>query len=259
MRCTKCGADNREAAKFCDGCGASIPIRNAKKSAESIRPDRSLTAPSKRRQDATRARILTAGLRLFARRPYEFVTMDDVAQHAGVAKGTLYLYFVSKQALFRGIVSDFVREAERLNVERLTGDPCTDAAERLRRWIIAAIQFYDARRDFVRMLGLDGGRLQIGLIKGWRERGTTLLRSHIEAGMASGVFRRMDSLLASLVISGAMRTLLVYTSERRRLEELAEDLARMMLEWLMDDPHNSQKKLGLKSMVASPKASTPPT
>jgi AcrR family transcriptional regulator len=219
-----------------------------------VHADRSLTAPGSSRQAATRARILTAGLRLFARRPYEFVTMDDVAQHAGVAKGTLYLYFGSKQALFRGIVNDFIREAE-----RLTLDPYTDAAEGLRRWIIAAIQFYDARRDFVQMLGLDGGRLQSGLVKKWRERGMTLLRSHIEAGMTSGVFRRMDSLLASLVISGAVRSLLVFTSERRRLEELAEDLARMMLEWLMNDPRNSQPRLGPKSTVGSPKVSTPPT
>ena len=53
-----------------------------------------------------RERILAAGLRLFANQTYQAVTMDRVAEAAGVAKGTLYLYFPSKEALYLGILSD---------------------------------------------------------------------------------------------------------------------------------------------------------
>jgi AcrR family transcriptional regulator len=45
--------------------------------------------------------------------------MLDVAQDAGVAKGTLYLYFPTKEALFEGVVSDLLGGA----VERLQVDP----------------------------------------------------------------------------------------------------------------------------------------
>jgi len=49
---------------------------------------------------ARRDQIVTAGLACFARSGYHATTMADVAAQAGVSKGTPYLYFDSKQALF---------------------------------------------------------------------------------------------------------------------------------------------------------------
>jgi TetR/AcrR family transcriptional regulator, repressor for uid operon len=49
---------------------------------------------------ARRDQIIAAGLACFARSGYHATTMADVAAHAGVSKGTPYLYFDSKQALF---------------------------------------------------------------------------------------------------------------------------------------------------------------
>jgi len=49
---------------------------------------------------ARRDQIITAGLACFARSGYHATTMADVAAQAGVSKGTPYLYFNSKQALF---------------------------------------------------------------------------------------------------------------------------------------------------------------
>jgi AcrR family transcriptional regulator len=49
---------------------------------------------------ARRDQIIAAGLACFARTGYHATTMADVAAQAGVSKGTPYLYFDSKQALF---------------------------------------------------------------------------------------------------------------------------------------------------------------
>jgi AcrR family transcriptional regulator len=49
---------------------------------------------------ARRDQIIAAGLKCFARSGYHATTMADVAAQAGVSKGTPYLYFDSKQALF---------------------------------------------------------------------------------------------------------------------------------------------------------------
>jgi AcrR family transcriptional regulator len=53
---------------------------------------------------ARRQAILDAALSVFAARGYEAARLDDVAAQAGVAKGTLYLYFKDKQALFEELV-----------------------------------------------------------------------------------------------------------------------------------------------------------
>src|ERR1700719_68792 len=49
---------------------------------------------------ARREQIIAAGLACFARSGYHAATMADVAAQAGVSKGTPYLYFDSKEALF---------------------------------------------------------------------------------------------------------------------------------------------------------------
>jgi AcrR family transcriptional regulator len=54
--------------------------------------------------EARRQAILDAALLVFAEHGFEAARLDDVAARAGVAKGTLYLYFQSKDALFEGLV-----------------------------------------------------------------------------------------------------------------------------------------------------------
>src|SRR6201993_4193863 len=59
----------------------------------------------RRRKDARPAEILTAALDCFAERGFAATRLDDVAQRAGVTKGTLYLYFDSKEELFKAVVA----------------------------------------------------------------------------------------------------------------------------------------------------------
>ncbi|WP_341989348.1 TetR/AcrR family transcriptional regulator [Azorhizobium sp. AG788] len=66
------------------------------------------TAPPRRARDKAvrRADILAAALEVFAAHGYAAARLDDVARAAGVAKGTLYLYFADKQALFEGLIKE---------------------------------------------------------------------------------------------------------------------------------------------------------
>ena len=56
---------------------------------------------ARRRRD-----LLAAALRLFERQPYEAITMSAVAAAAGVAKGTTYLYFPTREALFLALLAE---------------------------------------------------------------------------------------------------------------------------------------------------------
>ena len=59
----------------------------------------------KRKQPETGASdIISAALRLFAARGFPAARLDDVAEAAGIAKGTVYLYFDTKEELFREVV-----------------------------------------------------------------------------------------------------------------------------------------------------------
>jgi AcrR family transcriptional regulator len=78
-----------------------------------------------RRKEARPGEILDAALDLFVERGFAATRLDDVAQRAGVSKGTVYLYFDSKEDLFKAVVrSGIVRaiEAAEERVDRFEGE-----------------------------------------------------------------------------------------------------------------------------------------
>jgi AcrR family transcriptional regulator len=77
-------------------------------SATDKRPPRRRRGPSLAKTARTRATIATAALDIFLARGFSNTRMGDVADRAGVGKGTLYLYFPTKQLLFAGIVQEMM-------------------------------------------------------------------------------------------------------------------------------------------------------
>jgi AcrR family transcriptional regulator len=59
-----------------------------------------------RRKDARPGELASAALELFVERGFAATRLDDVAKRAGVSKGTLYLYFDSKDDLFKAVVRE---------------------------------------------------------------------------------------------------------------------------------------------------------
>jgi AcrR family transcriptional regulator len=55
-----------------------------------------------------RQQILKAGLDIFARKGYAAATIPEIARAAGVAAGTIYLYFPSKRELFVNVIKHFI-------------------------------------------------------------------------------------------------------------------------------------------------------
>lgn len=89
--------------------------------------------------------LLDAGLAVFTRRGVTAATLDEVVREAGVAKGTFYLYFPSKEHLLLALQHDF----ETTLVDRVdaavaaTGDDWTD---RLDAWVHAVFADYPTER-----------------------------------------------------------------------------------------------------------------
>jgi AcrR family transcriptional regulator len=87
-------------------------------------------APAHRRRlskDARRAELLEAGERVFSARPFEDVSIDDIAEAAGVSKNLLYHYFSGKRELFMAVISE---AADRM-LAATEPDPALEPLERL--------------------------------------------------------------------------------------------------------------------------------
>lgn len=62
----------------------------------------------RRRKDSRVAELLDAALAVFAEKGFAAARMEDIAARAGAAKGTLYLYFPSKEAVFEALVRTLI-------------------------------------------------------------------------------------------------------------------------------------------------------
>lgn len=98
------------------------------------------------RDPAKYRRILDTAAGEFARVGFEQANVDAIARQAGVAKGTVYLYFENKRALFRAILEELRR---RLQPAVALGDG-RDPAGALRRFIQAHLELADAAPDLFR-------------------------------------------------------------------------------------------------------------
>ena len=87
----------------------------------------------RRRKEARPDEILAAALASFAERGFAATRLDDVAARAGISKGTLYLYFKSKEELFEAVVrATLVPNLERLEALSATFEgPSAQLLERL--------------------------------------------------------------------------------------------------------------------------------
>src|SRR3954468_4548822 len=80
--------------------------------------------------DNKRRQIIATAAQMFASQPFHKVRLDDVAAAAGVGKGTLYIYFSSKEDLFFSIIYDgFAALIDSLQVQLATSPSPTAALE----------------------------------------------------------------------------------------------------------------------------------
>lgn len=99
-----------------------------------------------------RAQLLSLGVRLFARRSYGDVSIDDIAREAEVSKGLLYHYFGGKRAFYVAVVG----EAARRLLDAIEPDASLPPPARAFVGIEAYLTFVEQRADTYRALVTGG-------------------------------------------------------------------------------------------------------
>lgn len=106
---------------------------------------------------ARRNDILRAAREIFATRGYRDATLDEIAQRAAFAKGTLYNYFQSKEQIFDQILDSVLAEVIALSADALRGGD--SLREKLRRHARALIMYFKANEDFLKIVAREMNRM----------------------------------------------------------------------------------------------------
>jgi len=170
--------------------------------------------PRKRRKEARPSELTAAALELFVEKGFAATRLEDIAARAGVSKGTLYLYFDGKEALFKAVIQEGILPviAENEAIAARHAGPAFDLLEKLlENWWTKI-----GRTDFsgIPKLIVAEARNFPEVAQYYYEnvirRAHALVGTALEGGMTSGEFRRMDIPTTIEVIIAPILMLLIW-------------------------------------------------
>lgn len=157
------------------------------------------SSPSKTRQRRKAARpqeLLEAGLRLFLRKGLAGTRIEDVAREAGVSKGTLYLYYASKDELFKAVVRHYLTQfiVEAGNLADLHSGPSATLLHQLASTWWLRVGSSEAAGLVVLLMNETASFPELAQFYMDEVIAPThaLLRRVLERGVAQGEFRSLD-------------------------------------------------------------------
>ncbi|MGA2383244.1 MAG: TetR/AcrR family transcriptional regulator [Gemmatimonadales bacterium] len=153
-----------------------------------------------RRKDARPTEILAAALAEFVEHGYAATKLEDVARRAGITKGTLYLYFESKEALFKAMVRETIVPLLTA-AERMVDDHAGSPDELLRRLVLQWWESLDgAQLAGIPKLVMSEASNFPELAQFWFDevvqRGRQIFAGVLRRGIDGGTFREVDVDLA---------------------------------------------------------------
>ncbi len=198
-----------------------------------MRPARSLNSVRPVTGDKREA-ILRAAIRVFAHNGYFNSKVADIASEAGVADGTVYLYFKSKEEILHSIFDRSVEAA--LSDGRKQLKQITDPREKLRRIALLHLEWLGADRDLavVFQVELRGSTkfMEEFSAAGFAEY-LGLIGATIEEGQRTGVFRPdLNAKVGAKIFYGAldeMATNWILSKRRYKLAPMADQVLDIFL------------------------------
>lgn len=173
-----------------------------------------------------RSQILARARDVFARRGYHAAKIDEIVEAAGVARGTFYLYFDDKRAIFAELVDRFLARLH-LSIQRI--DVEQDVGAQVKQNAKEVITLFLQDRAMTKILLTDAPGLDAEfdrkLLAIYEEMLDFLIES-LEEGQSLGIVAQGDARIFAYLTVGAIKELLQQSVRR----DLGEDRAA----WLAD-------------------------
>jgi TetR/AcrR family fatty acid metabolism transcriptional regulator len=163
------------------------------------------------RQNDLRPKITRAGLKVFAKKGYFKATVDDIANEAGIAKGTIYLYFKDKPSLYIKTIDEHftgaVRFLQAIQKQELSN---TDKLKKIAdEWLDYMLKYKSSFPMFT-MENINLSRKIAKAIKSMipahLKSMVQLVAGIIDDGIQKKEFRKVDPQIAALHFLSTIRT-----------------------------------------------------
>jgi AcrR family transcriptional regulator len=165
-----------------------------------------------------RTQILARAREVFAKRGYHAAKIDEIVEVAGVARGTFYLYFPDKRAVFAELVDRFLT---RLHLSILRIDVGAPIEPQVRENIRRVLELFLADRAMAKILLADAPGLDAEFdrkLHSVYDEVLTLLAESLAEGQGLGIVAAGDPRVYAYLSTGALKELL-YQSVQQGMDE----------------------------------------
>ena len=155
----------------------------------------------------TRGRLLEAAKKVFSERGFYNAQISHIIDEAGVARGTFYLHFRSKEEIFKELLKEVVSELRRIiKVIDLGDDPVRQIVEN----IAGVIDFALEERELARIvLERNSDPELMRATDEFFEEVTQMIRDSLEKGISLGLLRECDTQIIARSIVGALKEVIL--------------------------------------------------
>lgn len=167
--------------------------------------------------------ILKAAEKLFVAKAFHEVKLDEVALRARIGKGTIYIYFKSKEDLFASVISEGVLEMIVRITQGLSSRPLP-AMKRLELIISELVDFAAARPRIFQLLRTILPKACENRLNELRSRLHELIRDEIQRGVDSGELNDPVPGLTAQFILSSVRGAVLFRGSQNAPDELKRHL-----------------------------------
>ena len=165
--------------------------------------------------------------------------VSDIVADAGVAQGTFYNYFKSKEEIFREICNEFIDQVQQKFIERtehmFDGDTSDEVVQSVHQVVRDLFQIYHENLDVAELLfreGIGTGGIFKEIYEGMLTLFPALIEEQLEKAISRGFVHIEDAQIGSVFLFGLFERSLLYFMLIQKTTDL-EKLERVMVDFVL--------------------------
>ncbi len=185
--------------------------------------------------------ILSSAEKLFAEKGFFSTSIADIIQDANIARGTFYIYFDSKNAIFDELIEDFIQSIDQSIYRINISDPSRDPFIQLKDNILRVANLLYNRSHLTKIILTYATGINHDLdqkINDFYKKIINLINSAIKLGIQMEIIRPCQSEIIALCILGCIKevahSLFTHENPSDKLNEIVDELINFSLRGLLN-------------------------
>ncbi|MCD6585980.1 MAG: TetR/AcrR family transcriptional regulator [Desulfobacteraceae bacterium] len=190
-------------------------------------------------EPSTKNSLIKSAIQIFRQKGFQMARVSDIVSDAGVAQGTFYNYFKSKEEIFRDICNVFIDQVQEKFIERtehmFDGDTSDEVVKNVHQVVRDLFQIYHENLDVAELLfreGIGNGGIFKEIYEGMLSLFLELIEEQIEKAIHRGFVHIEDAQIGSVFLFGLFERGLLYFMLIRKNTDL-EKLERVMVDFVL--------------------------